>query len=161
MLRYKTFIMKRLLHFFIAAVISCCFGISCEKNDVGGKSGIGSMEDLLGTYNVTVEDYVVWGGDSGTLHDKGTITITKIDKKRVQLRGLISTKGTLDGGKLYLDSTTNTDSYGYITRTYNSASFGGGILTIFSKATGQLSTSPNGTRYPYSSSCYFEGRKVE
>ena len=153
--------MKRLLHFFIAAVISCCFGISCEKNDVGGKSGIGSMEDLLGTYNVAVEDYVVWGGDSGTIHDKGTITITKIDEYRVQLRGLISTKGRLVNGKLYLDSTTNTDSYGYITRTYDSALFGGGILTIFSKATGQLSTTPNGTRYPYSSSCYFEGRKVE
>ena len=161
MLRYKTFIMKRLLHFFIAAVISCCFGISCEKNDVGGKSGIGSMEDLLGTYNVTVEDYVVWGGDSGTLHDKGTITITKIDNNRVQLRGLISTKGRLVDGKLYLDSTTNTDSYGYITRTYDSALFGGGILTIYSTATGQLSTTPNGTRYPYKSSCYFEGRKVE
>ena len=161
MLRYKTFIMKNLLHFFIAAVISCCFGISCEKNDVGGKPKIGSMEDLLGTYNVTVEDYVVWGGDSGTLHDKGTITITQIDEDRVQLRGLISTKGRLKDGKLYLDSTTNTDSYGYITRTYDSALFGGGILTIFSYATGQLASTPNGTRYPYKSSCYFEGRKVE
>ena len=161
MLRYKTFIMKRFLHFFIAAVISCCFGISCEKNDVGGKPKIGSMEDLLGTYNVTVEDYVIWGLDDGIIHDKGTITITKIDEDRVQLRGLISTKGRLVDGKLHLDSTTNTDSYGYITRTYDSALFGGGILTIFSTATGQLSTTPNGTRYPYKSSCYFEGRKVE
>ena len=161
MLRYKTFIMKKFLHFFIAVVISCCFGISCEKNEMGDKSKIGSMEDLLGTYHVTIEDYVIWGGDSGTIHDKGTITITQIDKNRVQLRGLISTKGTLIDGKLYLDSTTNTDSYGYITRTYDSALFGGGILTIFSTATGQLSTTPNGTRYPYKSSCYFEGRKVE
>ena len=161
MLRYKTFIMKRFLHFFIAAVISCCFGISCEKNDVGGKPEIGSMEDLLGTYSVTVEDYVIWGLDDGIIHDKGTITITKIDKNRVQLRGLISTKGTLVNGKLYLDSTTITDNYGYITRTYDSALFGGGILTIFSYATGQLASTPNGTRYPYKSSCYFEGRKIE
>ena len=35
--------------------------LSCEKNDVGGKPEIGSMEDLLGTYSVTVEDYVIWG----------------------------------------------------------------------------------------------------
>ena len=153
--------MKKIFTFFIAAVISCCFGVSCEKNGMGDKPKIGSMEDLWGTYYVIVEDYVVWGSDSGTIHDKGTITITKIDKNRVQLRGLISTKGTLDDGKLYLDSTTNTDSYGYITRTYDSALFGGGILTIFSTATGQLGTTPNGTRYPYKSSCYFEGRKEE
>ena len=152
--------MKKFIHILIITVISCCIGSSCEKYE-DGKSKIGSMEDLLGTYSVTVEDYVVWGGDSGTIHDKGTITITKIDEDRVQLRGLISTKGRLVNGKLYLDSTTNTDSYGYITRTYDSALFGGGILTIFSKATGQLSTTPYGTRYPYSSSCYFEGRKVE
>ena len=161
MLRYKTFIMKNFLHFLIIAAMSCCIGVSCAKEDIGDKPKIGSMEDLLGTYSVTVEDYVVWGGDSGTIHDKGTITITKIDEDRVQLRGLISTKGRLVNGKLYLDSTTNTDSYGYITRTYDSALFGGGILTIFSRATGQLSTTPNGTRYSYSSSCYFEGRKIE
>ena len=161
MLRYKTCIMKKFLHFFIAAVISCCFGISCEKNDVGGKPKIGSMEDLLGTYNVTVEDYVIWGADSGTIYDKGTITITKIDKNRVQLRGLISTKGELIDGKLYLDSETNTDSYGYLSTTYNSVIFGGGIITIWSETSGRLSTTPNGTLYPYSSLCYFEGRKMD
>lgn len=164
MLRHKIFIfiiMKRFLHFFIAAVISCCFGISCEKNEMGDKPQIGSMEDLLGTYSVTVEDYVIWGLDDGVIHDKGIITITQIDEDRVKLRGLISTTGILVDGNLYLDSTTNTDSYGYITRKFDSALFGAGILTIFSKATGQLSTTPNGTRYPYSSNCYFEGRKVE
>ena len=152
--------MKKLIQILIIAVTCCCIGVSCEKYE-DGKPKIGSMEDLLGTYNVTVEDYVIWGLDDGIIHDKGTITITQIDEDRVQLRGLISTKGRLKDGKLYLDSTTNTDSYGYITRTYDSALFGGGILTIFSKATGQLSTTPNGTRYPYSSNCYFEGRKVE
>ena len=125
------------------------------------KPPIGSMEDLLGTYSVTVEDYVIWGLDDGVIHDKGIITITQIDEDRVKLRGLISTTGRLVDGKLYLDSTTNTDSYGYITRKFDSALFGAGILAIFSKATGQLSTTPNGTRYPYSSNCYFEGRKVE
>ena len=152
--------MKKLIQILIIAVTCCCIGVSCEKYE-DGKPKIGSMEDLLGTYNVTVEDYVIWGLDDGIIHDKGTITITQIDEDRVQLRGLISTKGKLKDGKLYLDSTTNTDSYGYITRTYDSALFGGGILTIFSNATGQLSSTPNGTRYPYKSSCYFEGRKAE
>ena len=152
--------MKKLIQILIIAVTCCCIGVSCEKYE-DGKPKIGSMEDLLGTYNVTVEDYVIWGLDDGIIHDKGTITITQIDEDRVQLRGLISTKGRLVDGKLYLDSTTNTDSYGYITRTYDSALFGGGILTIFSYATGQLSSTPNGTRYPYKSSCYFEGRKAE
>lgn len=148
--------MKRILQILVITVLCCYIFTSCEKDN-----GIGSIDDLLGTYNVTVEDYVIWGADSGTIYDKGTITITKIDNNRVQLRGLISPKGTLDGGELYLDSTTNTDSYGYITRTYDRVLFGGGILTILSKATGQLSTTPNGTRYPYSSICYIEGRKMD
>ena len=148
--------MKNFFQIFIVATLCCSIFASCEKD-----SNIGSMADLLGTYSVTVEDYVIWGADDGTIHDKGTITITQIDEDRVQLRGLISTKGRLKDGKLYLESTTNTDSYGYITRTYDSALFGGGILTIFSYATGQLASTPNGTRYPYKSSCYFEGRKVE
>ena len=133
--------MKKLIQILIIAVTCCCIGVSCEKYE-DGKPKIGSMEDLLGTYNVTVEDYVIWGLDDGIIHDKGTITITQIDEDRVQLRGLISTKGRLKDGKLYLDSTTNTDSYGYITRTYDSALFGGGILTIFSKATGQFKHNP-------------------
>lgn len=122
------------------------------------------MEDLLGTYSVTVEENVFWGGDSGTIYDNGTITITKIDKNRVQLRGLISTQGTLvDGelGELDLEPQYNKDNYGYITTTYTRALFGGGILTIWSEASGQLATTPNDTQYPYSSLCYFEGRKVE
>ena len=73
--------MKKLIQILIIAATCCCIGVSCEKYE-DGKPKIGSMEDLLGTYTVTVEDYVIWGGDSGTIHDKGTITITKIDKKR-------------------------------------------------------------------------------
>lgn len=148
--------MKRILHFFIVAIICCNILASCEKD-----SDIGSMEDLLGTYSVTVEETVFWGGDSGTIYDNGTITITKIDKNRVQLRGLISTQGTLVDGELYLESEYNTDNYGSITTTYKSALFGGGILTIWSELSGYLATTPNGTQYPYSSLCYFEGRKVE
>lgn len=148
--------MKRILQILITTAIGCCIFTSCEKDD-----GIGSMQDLVGTYYVTVEEYVVWGADSGTIHDKGIITITELDKSRVILSGLISTQGTLINGELYLDPEYNTDSYGYITTTYTSALFAGGILTIWSKASGQLATTPYGTRYPFSSSCYFEGRKVE
>ena len=153
--------MKKIFTFFIAAVISCCFGVSCEKNEMEDKPKIGSMEDLLGTYSVDVEENIVWGGDSGIIYDKGIIVITHIDKNRVQLRGLISTQGQLIDGKLYLDSETDTDSYGYLTTPYNSVIFGGGILTIWSNISGQLATTPNGIRYPFSSLCYFEGKKVE
>lgn len=156
--------MKKFLRLLIIAAIGCCVCISCEKDGPEGGTTIGSMEDLLGTYSVTVEENVFWGGDSGTIYDNGTITITKIDKNRVQLSGLISTQGTLvDGelGELDLESQYNKDNYGYITTTYNSALFGGGIITIWSESSGQLATTPNGTQYPYSSICYFKGRKVE
>ena len=148
--------MKRILQFLIAAIICCNIFTSCEK-----ESDIGSMEDLLGTYSVTIEENFVWGGESGTIHDTGIITITKIDKNRVQLSGLISTKGELIDGNLYLDTETNIDSYGSLSTIYKSVLFGGGILTIWSETAGQLVSTPNGPLYPYSSICYFEGRKVE
>ena len=148
--------MKKFIQFFIIAVIGCCICTSCEK-----EGGIGSMEDLVGTYSVTVREDIVWGGDSGTVNDSGTIVITQIGGNRVQLRGLITTTGELvDDGKLYLDSESNIDSYGYLRTTYSSAIFAGGILTIWSTVSGQLSTTPNGTRYTFSSRCYFEGRKM-
>ena len=133
--------MKRIL-IFIVAIMCCSIFASCEKD-----SDIGSMKDLLGTYSVTVKEDVLWGADSGT-------------KDMVQLSGLISTHGTLIDGKLHLSPETNSDSYGFLTTTYTSVLFAGGILTIWSKVSGQLAINPNGTRYPFSSLCYFEGRKM-
>lgn len=117
------------------------------------------MEDLLGTYSVTVRENIIWGGDSGTLYDNGIIEITQIYGNRVQLRGLISTQGELVNGKLYLNSETSSDIYGFLTTTYNSVIFGGGIITIWAKVSGQLAS--NGVLYPYSSSSYFEGIKIQ
>lgn len=152
----KLFFMKKFLQFFIIAVVGCCVSISCEKENAGG---IGSMEDLVGTYSVNLEQNIVWGGDSGTAYDSGTITITKTSGNRVKLRGFISTTGELINGKLHLDSNTSTDSYGYLTTTYNSVIFGGGIITIWARTSGQLATTPYGTKYSFSSLDYFEGRK--
>ena len=127
----KLLIMKKFLRLFIIAAISCCTCISCEKEELEGGTTIGSMEDLLGTYSVTVRENIIWGGDSGTLYDNGIIEITQIYGNRVQLRGLISTQGELVNGKLYLNSETSSDIYGFLTTTYNSVIFGGGIITIW------------------------------
>ncbi|MBP3497215.1 MAG: hypothetical protein J6K33_05215 [Alistipes sp.] len=151
--------MKKFLRLFIIAAISCCTCISCEKEELEGGTTIGSMEDLLGTYSVTVRENIIWGGDSGTLYDNGIIEITQIYGNRVQLRGLISTQGELVNGKLYLNSETSSDIYGFLTTTYNSVIFGGGIITIWAKVSGQLAS--NGVLYPYSSSSYFEGIKIQ
>lgn len=149
--------MKKFLQFLVIAAIYCCISISCEKEESGG---IGSMEDLVGTYSVKLEQSIVWGGDSGTAYDSGTLTITKAAGNRVILRGFISATGELINGKLYLDSDTHTDSYGYLTATYNSVIFGGGIITIWARTSGQLATIPYGTRYSFSSIDYFEGIKI-
>ena len=148
--------MKRFLRYFTIAIICCSILASCEKD-----SDIGSMKDLLGTYSVTVKEDVFWGADSGTLYDSGIITITQISKDMVQLSGLISTQGTLIDGKLHLSPETNSDSYGFLRTTYTSALFAGGILTIWSKVSGQLATTPYGVRYPFSSLRYSEGEKVD
>ena len=143
------------MHFLIIVVMSCCISVSCEKGYM--KPEVGSMEDLLGTYSVNVREDAVWGGTSGTLYDSGTIEITKISKNRVRIRGLISTTGEIIDGELYLDSETNSDSYGHLTTTYYSTQFGAGILTIWAKVSGELAS--NGVLYPYNSHCYFECRK--
>ena len=121
--------MKKQLLILMVAVISCCFGISCDEEDIGGKPKVGSMEDLVGTYSVKLTEDVIWGGSSGTTYDIGTVVITKLSDNRVQLSGFISTQGMLVDGELYLDSQTHSDSYGYTTTTYTSALFGAGILT--------------------------------
>ena len=150
--------MKKFLQIFIVAVISCSIGVSCEKEEENVPQ-IGSMEDLLGTYLVSVEEDVIWGGSSGKTNDSGTIVVTRMSNNKVQLSGLISTQGELVDGNLNLYPETNIDSYGHLTTTYKSVLFGAGILTVWAEVSGQLATTPNGTRYPFSSLCYFEGKK--
>lgn len=33
---------------------------------------------FIGTYSIDITQHVKWGGDSGTLHNSGTLTITKL-----------------------------------------------------------------------------------
>ncbi len=146
--------MKKFLQIIAIAAIFSYVCTSCEK-----ESEIGSINDLVGTYHVELTEDIVWGNSSGTTHDSGTVVITHLYDNKVKLSGFISTQGEVIDGYLYLENQTHSDIYGYTSTTYKKAIFGAGIITIWANVTGQLAS--NGVLYPFSSYCYFEGRKVK
>ena len=116
-------------------------------------------EAFVGTYNVSVIENVVWGNDSGTLNDNGTIVISKLSANRVSVRGYISTEGEVNGSSLFLEGTSSSDSYGYLTVSFGEGMLSGNVLTFSAVQTGQLSTTPNGTRYPFRNVSFFTAIK--
>lgn len=66
--------MKKLSSIIAVAVMVFCVCVSCD-NEVR----IGTMEDLVGTYNVELTEDVVWGGSSSTVRDNGKIVVTKLN----------------------------------------------------------------------------------
>ena len=114
---------------------------------------------FVGTYNVSVIENVVWGNDSGTLNDNGTIVRSKLSANRVSVRGYISTEGKVNGSSLFLEGTSFSDSYGYLTVSFGEGTLSGNVLTFSAVQTGQLSTTSNGTRYPFRNVSYFTAIK--
>lgn len=112
---------------------------SCSKND--------GADAFVGRYSVSTVENVTWGGSSGTLTDNGTLTITKVSSNQVQTTGYFNTFGKVVGSKLYLESTTNSDSSGTLTIVYGTGVLDGDVLTLTSTMSGKLAS--NGILYPF------------
>lgn len=144
--------MKRVV-FYLFILAGAILLNSCSKIESD------DAETFVGTYNVSVIENVVWGNDSGTLNDNGTIVISKLSANRVSVRGYISTEGEVNGSSLFLEGTSFSDSYGYLTVSFGEGTLSGNVLTFSAVQTGQLSTTPNGTRYPFRNVSYFTAIK--
>jgi len=119
--------------------------ISCDPDPMAGDNAY----DFIGVYKVSVIEHVVWGASSGTLNDTGTLTITRINKNRVQTNGYFRTQGEVVGNVVYFEAMHSSDSDGYIDSVFGPATLNGNVITVTGNQTGQLKS--NGVLYPYRS----------
>lgn len=133
-------IMKRLMSF--VAVLLTLFFTSCSKESLSDDA-----DAFVGTYSVSVVEYVVWGAASATLTDTGTLMITKISSNRVQTSGYFRTQGEVVGKTVYFEAMHSSDSEGYLEDVFGPATLSGNVITVTGKTTGQLKD--NGKLYPY------------
>ena len=147
--------MKRALFVILSslAVISC----------LSACSGLTNTEDpadkFVGTYNLSILEQVVWGGDSGPVNSTGTLSITKIGTTKVQTSGYFYTQGEVTGNAIYFEPNYMSDSYGYINEVFGAGSLSGNVLTFTSTMNGQLAATSGGTRYPFRASVQYNAIK--
>lgn len=128
----------------IALFLSCAFLFpACN----GTLDSVDDADAFVGTYNVSVVEHVVWGGDSGTLTNTGTLVITKISANRVQTSGFFRTQGEVTGKTVYFEAMHSSDSEGYMDDVFGPGNLNGNVLTVTGNTTGQLKY--NGVLYPY------------
>lgn len=140
--------MKRLLAFALAcvAILSCS---KLEQEDPADK--------FVGSYSLSVTQNVVWGADSGTLSNTGTLTISKIGSSSVSISGYFYTTGEVTENVLYIKGYSVSDSEGYLTNTFLPATLSGKVLTFSGNQTGQLKYGSK--LYPFRSSDYYTAIK--
>lgn len=116
-----------------------------------------AADAFVGVYSVSVTEHVIWGYDSGTITDTGTMSISKESATRVKIDGYISTYGEISGNILYMEGGKSSSAEGYLTTTYSPATLTGNVLTFTANQSGQLAS--NGTLYPFRSSGSFSAIK--
>lgn len=114
---------------------------------------------FIGIYSISVTEQVIWGNDSGTLTDTGTLSITKISDTKVRASGFINTIGEIANSAIYFEPIQASDSYGYLTTTFSPVILSGNVLTMTATSTGQLATTANGVLYPFRSTQQIHGIK--
>ena len=119
-------------------IISSCSGKLVKEDDA---------DAFVGVYNVSVVEHVVWGNDSGTLTNTGTLTITKVSANRIQTNGFFKTQGEVTGKTVYFEAMHTSDSEGYTDDVFGPGTLNGNVLTVTGNSTGQLKY--NGVLYPY------------
>ncbi len=131
-------------------VISSFLLVSCS-----GDLGQEASDRFVGTYSISVTEYVVWGNDSGTLTNTGTLTITKISDTQVRASGFFYDTGEIANSAIYFESIKSSDSSGYMTTTFGPATLSGNVLTLTATSNGQLAS--NGVLYPFRSTQQITG----
>lgn len=116
-----------------------------------------SADAFVGIYSASVIENVVWGYDSGTINDNGTLFITKLSANRVKVSGFLSTEGEVVGSYVYFEGESSYDSTGHLTISYSQGILSGNVLTFTVNMTGELAS--NGVLYPFRSTGYFTAIK--
>lgn len=133
---------------YIVLTILCFTLSSCSKTFEENDTDL-----FVGRYSVSVTQYVVWGGSSGTLTDSGVLRISKVSSTKVKTTGYFHTTGEVVGSTIYFESMYASDSAGYFTTTFDAATLNGNVLTFKTHRSGQLEY--GGIMYPYRSTDNF------
>ena len=144
------------IRFYVAAFFCCLFIISCsDKIDVISDDA----DAFVGTYSISIVEHVVWGNDSGTLNDNGTLIIEKVSANKVKLISeFIYETADVVGSMIYIPGDTFSDSAGYYTRSYSNGMLNGHIITVTRYHTGKLAS--YGVLYPYRSTAQITAVKL-
>ncbi len=142
---------------FSAVILLCSICLSVSSCSKVKKED--DADAFVGTYNISVIENSVWGNDSGTINDKGTLIISKVSATKVRLYGFISTLGEVTGNNIYLEAEHNSDSAGYIDVAYGPGTLSGNVLTFTSNMTGKLRSPSSGILYPFRANSYFTAIK--
>ena len=146
--------MKRLLCYI--TILICTSICSCTQMDTSNNRD--DADAFIGTYSITIVEDVVWGNDSGTLNDNGTLQIKKISANKVQLISeFIYEQADVVGNNIYIPGDTFSDNAGYYTRSYSNGTLNGNVLSITRYHTGKLAS--YGILYPYRSTAYITAVK--
>lgn len=131
---------------------------SCSKDENTSTDNCADRADrFVGTYAVSVIEQVVWGNDSGTLTDTGTLIISKISDEQVQAKGFFDYVGEIANYCIYFESIRSSDSAGYMTTSFGPATLSGNVLTMTAVSTGKIGQ--NGVLYPFRSNQKITGVK--
>lgn len=128
---------------------------SCSKDENTSRDNC--ADRFVGTYVVSVIEQVVWGNDSGTLTDTGTLIISKISDEQVQAKGFFNCVGEIANYCIYFESIRSSDSAGYMTTSFGPATLSGNVLTMTAVSIGKLGHS--GVLYPFRSNQKITGVK--
>ncbi len=146
--------LKSIFRFIASAIMTTLILFSCSKEDRNGTNE-DSADRFVGTYAISITEYVVWGNDSGTLNDTGVLTITKTSEDKVSASGFMINTGTVANSAIYFESIRASDSAGYMTTTFGPATLNGNVLTMTATSTGKLGK--NGVLYPFRSTQQITG----
>ena len=147
--------MKRLL-FNVFSALAVLFSVSACSGLIDNED---PADKFVGTYNLSVLQQVVWGGDSGPVNATGTLTITKIGATKVRTSGYFYTQGEVTGNAIYFDAISASDSYGYIDEVFGAGTLSGNVLTFTSTMNGRLAATSGGYQYPFRASVQYNAIK--
>lgn len=145
---------KSIFRFASSAILTSLILLSCSKEN-GNNTTEDGADRFVGTYAISITEYVVWGNDSGTLNDTGVLTITKTSEDKVSASGFMVNTGTFANSAIYFESIRASDSAGYMTTTFGPATLSGNVLTMTATSTGKLGK--NGVLYPFRSTQQITG----
>ena len=137
--------MRKLVYILAILVLAA----SCSGLDTTSQPD--PADAFVGRYTYTDNYFVTWGGDSGSLSDKGAFMLTKLSKNQVKMSGAWTSIGEVVGNTVSFSDDMQSDASGYIVYKFGVGTLTGKTLTFNYSGSGSLQYT-NGVAYPWTCS---------